>query len=413
MSTPSTALTFTRTVQASPADVFRAFTTAAALRAWLCHAALVEPYPGGHLYLAWNQGYFAAGIFTALEPEARLAFTWQGAGDPAPTQVRITLAGIGGPDGPTTVTAVHAGIGTDAAWAEFDRQIRQGWASGLEHLQALLETGVDPRFARRPMFGLSGADELTPEGATRLGVPVAQGIWLNGLVDGMGAQAAGLQKDDVVVRLGIHAVTGWPSFTAALQAHRAGDRVPVVFYRGPQEHTVTIELSRRPIAAAPESLAALVATARTTYAALDTEVTALCAGAAEAAAEHRPAPDEWNAKEAMAHLIAGERDVHTWLATAMEGGDVENTFRANLLPRLQALVAVYPTLAALLEEFRRSQAATIAMLAALPPAIGRRKDLLVRLNGWLGEGTAQHSREHFQSIQQLLAEAPAPATPRD
>ena len=74
----SAVLTFEQTVQAPIDQVYRAFTNATALREWLCDTATVDARPGGRVYLAWISNYFAAGVYTQLEPNALVAFTWAG-----------------------------------------------------------------------------------------------------------------------------------------------------------------------------------------------------------------------------------------------------------------------------------------------------------------------------------------------
>ena len=95
----------------------------------------------------------------------------------------------------------------------------------------------------------------------------------------------------------------------------------------------------------PKSAAALAEATRAEYATLDPDVDALFAGVAEAEADYHPAPDAWNAKQVLAHLIAVERDTHTWITKMIEGGDLSDQFHANDWTRLSALVAVYPTVA--------------------------------------------------------------------
>ena len=205
--------------------------------------------------------------------------TWRGPQGPAAGQVHVALtpAAVG-----TTVEVTHTAADTNPAGAAQAAEITRGWEHGLENLQSLLETGVDLRFARRPMFGLDDAEPLTPDLAVRLGVPITEGLRLRGLVEGMGAQAAGLQRDDIVVQLGEYPITGGISLARALQHHQAGDRVPVVFYRGPRQQTLTMELSRRPQPELPALLpAALAEVMRASYAALDKELAACFAGASE------------------------------------------------------------------------------------------------------------------------------------
>jgi uncharacterized protein YndB with AHSA1/START domain len=259
MLTQEATLQFTRTVQAAPAAVFRAFTTPSALRDWLCDAARVDPRSGGPIYLWWNDGYYTGGVFTAVVRDAELAFTWRGPQDPVTGQVHVALtpAGAG-----TTVTVTHTAPDAGPESATAAAEIARRWEQSLENLQSLLETGVDLRIARRPIFGLDDAEPLTPELAARLGVPITEGLRLRGLIDGMGAQVAGLQRDDVLVQLGEYAITRYAALARALQHYQVGDRVPVVFYRGPQQQTLTMELSRRPQPDLPATPAALAGVMR-------------------------------------------------------------------------------------------------------------------------------------------------------
>jgi uncharacterized protein YndB with AHSA1/START domain len=399
MLTQEATLHFTRTVQADPAAVFRAFTNPSALRDWLCDAAKVDPRQGGPIYLWWNDGYYTGGVFTTVIRDTELAFTWRGPADPAAGQVHVALTPAAGG---TAVEVTHTAPDADSVWAAQAAEITRGWEHGLENLQSLLETGVDLRVARRPMFGLDDAEPLTPDLAVRLGVPVTEGLRLRGLVEGMGAQAAGLQRDDIVVQLGEYPITDGTSLARALQHHQAGDRVPVVFYRGPRQQTLTMELSRRPQPELPATPAALADAMRASYAVLDEELAAAFAGASEEAAAYRPGPEEWNAQEIVGHLLAIEHDTQSWIAAVIEDSDMEQVFHTNVHERVAALARVYTPTPVLLEELRRAEGVTVAMIAALPAAAVARKHLFNQLATWLTT-FADHTREHIGEIQALLA----------
>jgi hypothetical protein len=60
-------LTAKRNVNVPPAEVYRAFTHATALRDWLCDAAQTEARKGGRLYLWWNSGVYASGAYAARQ----------------------------------------------------------------------------------------------------------------------------------------------------------------------------------------------------------------------------------------------------------------------------------------------------------------------------------------------------------
>jgi uncharacterized protein YndB with AHSA1/START domain len=401
MLTQAPPLRFTRTVDAPATEVYRAFSVPAALREWLCDAVQVDPRPGGRIYLWWNDGYYTAGIFTDLVRNERLVFTWNAPGEP-PGTVTVALAA---PDGATLVTVTHEPA-DGAGPAPDEAAITRRWEAALENLQSLLETGIDLRLARRPMFGLADGGELTAARAARLGVPVTEGIWIGGLLEGMAADAAGLQRDDVVVGLGDQPVTDFAGFTRAIQRHQAGDQVPVVFYRGPDRQTALLELSPRPAMAVPASVAALAAQARTVYQTVDAELGACLTPIPEAAMDYRPAPDEWNIKEVLAHLIAVERDVHTWVVTISEDGDLIEPFHNNVLQRVRGLTTAYPTVADLVTELHRAEAGTVAMIESLAPEVAARKHALRQLGVWY-DALADHSREHFAEIRALAERAPA------
>src|SRR5688572_15986802 len=328
-------LTFERKVRADPRDVFWAFTTAGALRNWFCDSAKVDARKGGLIYLTWNDDYYTSGEFTEFVLGESLAYTWRGPGDITPSIVHISLSkdgAAGDENSHTTVKVTHSGISTsrenrsrgsftkaNGIGSTTIRELEEGWESSLENLQSLLETGDDLRITRRPLFGLNSGDNLNEELAARLGIPVKEGIWIGGLIEGMGPHAAGIQKDDVVVRIGDRPVVNFASFSAALQMHKAGDEVPVTFYRGPQEHTVTVKLSARPKPEYPSDKTALAKASRDSYATLDAELDSILEGVTDEAAEHRASENDWNIKEVIAHLIAVERDIHTWITAMIEG----------------------------------------------------------------------------------------------
>ncbi|MGH2524191.1 MAG: SRPBCC family protein, partial [Anaerolineales bacterium] len=121
-------LKFKRLVNAPPSEVYRAFTHATALRDWLSNAAETDPTPGGRLYLWWANGYYANGEFTALEPGKKVAFTWHGKGEPAPTRIQVSLAAK---NGSTQVTLAHSGIGRGKQWAQTAAEFAREWEAGL------------------------------------------------------------------------------------------------------------------------------------------------------------------------------------------------------------------------------------------------------------------------------------------
>jgi uncharacterized protein YndB with AHSA1/START domain len=405
---PAASLTFTRAVKVPPPELFRLFISSPGVLAWLCHAAEVDPYAAGRIYLWWHQGYYSAGVFTEVRRYRQLAFTWQGPGDPAATLVHVDFVpvatGNSGETG-TVVTITHSGLGSDPDWANTVATIERGWETALENLQAVVETGVDLRLTREPELGLREADSVGAVRAEELGMPVTEGLWIGGVSEGLAAHAAGLRRDDVLVQLDSRPITNWPSIQPVVWAHRPGDRIEASFYRGGTVQHVTVELSRQPSPPPdpPTGVQAVAETARASYAAFDAELAAVFAGVREAAAEKQPAPDAWTAKHVVAHLIAVERDVQTWITALIEDGNLTPSFHANEWTRLSALVATYTTIADLLAELKRSEAATVSMVATLPPTVASRKYVLYVLSLWL-PSFPEHAREHLIELRQLLTE---------
>jgi uncharacterized protein YndB with AHSA1/START domain len=396
-------LTFECTINVSASEVFRAFIAPGALKGWLCNAALVEPQRAGRIYLGWNDGYYTPGEFTEYRPYEALAFTWNGRGDPSPTEVRVELHEE---NSTTTLRLTHSGIGTDPEWAEQAHITSGAWDDYLENLQSYLETGIDLRVARRPMFGISDAEDLNPDIAKKLNAPVNEGLHLRGFVDGMGAQAAGLTRGDVVTALGGKPVTGFVSLGEALQGRKAGDRVPVSFYRDGQEQTVTVELSKRAMPEVPASPQELASNMRETIAQLDAELDDLLAGVTEDIADYRPSPDDWTIKEIVAHILAAEQDAHAWVAAMEEDFDREDIFHSNTPARIKGLTAAYRTLPAIVEALKQGERVTIAMAGDLPAKIAARKGDYYQLAIWWSD-FAQHHREHFAEIRNLIESARA------
>jgi uncharacterized protein YndB with AHSA1/START domain len=399
VSNPQT-LSFQRTIAAPPAELYRALTRSTHLREWLCDSAQSLVRANGHLFLAWNDGYTASGRYTTLVPGEEIGFTWQGQGDPAASQVHITITPA---NGGSQLSLEHSNIPEGPAVAEMQR----GWESSLENLQSVMETGDDLRLVRRPMLGVF-IGEFTPAIAEKLGVPVQEGVRLEGTAEGLGARAAGLQPDDVIVAIAGRTVTDWPSLTSTLQTHRAGDRVQVEYYRGGEKMSTVMELSARRLPTVPDTAQELAGTIGRNYARSDAALDDLIASVSEEEADHRPAAEEWSVKEVLAHLIAGERENHTWIADMFMGAerlsdDYDNT--TNIQPRLQGIIAVYPTLPELVAELKRSEQETVATIAHLSADFAARKSSYVRLGRQILSADEGHAQTHFEQIQAAITAA--------
>lgn len=390
-------LVFTETIQASPALVYRAFTNASALRLWLCDQSYVDAREGGCYLASWNVGFHAAGRFTKLEPGRTVAFTWQGSNEPGTTQVTVTLASAGES---TRLELVHEGIGSGEAWEKAARDLSSGWESGLPNLKYLLEAGLDARLMRRPMLGIY-PQPLTAESATRLGVPVAAGTHLSGVVEGTGAAAAGLQADDVIVTLAGKPVHDFSTVQAALSGYHGGDTVTVEFYRGGEKYTVDMSLSKRPMPDYPMSPAGLAEVVQANNSELIAELHALFESYPEAVLAQRPQPDEWSANENIAHLIWTERHAHMTIWSTV-GGEDNVPWPDNGPLHQVGTMAVFPSSPALAAEYRRTKAATVAMVAALPEDLATQNPYGYHQIAQLLTLNPRHDRQHFAQMRAAI-----------
>jgi uncharacterized protein YndB with AHSA1/START domain len=389
-------------VKATPAQVYFAFTHAMSLTEWMCDFATVAPHPGGRMYLWWHGDFYSAGEFISLEENRSIIFTWHARQDPAPSQIAVTLKEE---DGGTLVSLIHT-TPEGGYWMEHAQGFQQEWAATLANLAQVLETGLDKRTFDRPMMGINISD-FNPTIAKAMRVPVNEGMRLDFLPEEMGAYKAGLRKDDIIVALAGKPITNdFGSLVTALQGKKGGDRVEVVFYRGPEKCTLTMELTKRPIPQIPWEPASLVKVIRAKYdeglGALEKSLT----GVTETEADQRPAPTEWNVKEVLAHLIQNERH---WLENLddMIGGypRLSDDWAGNNTIHTRATAVAYKTVRGLLDELKRLSDEMVAYAGALPVEFVAHKAAYFQVASMLMDGSLSHILSHIDQIESAIAYA--------
>jgi uncharacterized protein YndB with AHSA1/START domain len=399
---PDHTLTFEKYIQAPPFLVYNAFTNASALREWMCDGATVAPHPGGRFYAWWNAGYYACGEFTKAEPNKSVAFTWQGRGQVASTEVQIE---IGEKDRGTLLHLTHSVRSSGPAAEQALDDFRNEWPRSLENLASVLESGQDLRFVKRPMLGIQ-LNDFNAEIAKKLGIPVQEGIRLDEVIAGMGAAAAGLSKDDVLTNMAGRPVHDFASLSAALQGCQAGDTVEVVFYRGPEKKAAQMQLSARPLPEIPATSAEMARRAREIVEADLSKLEQVLKSITEPEADYKPSPEEWSVKEILAHLIHSEREFQSFTSDLISGYErVADDFGGNIDARVTATVFVHPTLTELLDVFKRSTAETNALIAAAPPEFVTRKGSYTRLGYSCLDSTASHILGHLAQIEATVQAA--------
>ena len=386
-------VTLTRTINVPANQVYYALTNAQAVQEWLSSDARLNPSEKGRLYLWMQDGYAIVGTVRELVKDKIVAFNWRGTYDPGPSVVRIELTEA---DGATTVTLNHIIEGEGEAWELVAAQAKRGWKNSLENLQSVLEDGVDLRTAQQPILGVTGANPVGATQAEELGIAEGAGLQIHDPVPGMGAEPAGLQANDIIVQLAGAPVRDYPTTQVALQNHKAGDEVEVIYYRDGDKHTTTMTLSARPQPQVPDTGAELSAAVATIYAQLFDDLEALFDGVTEVEASHRPTDSEWSAKEVIAHLIYTERWAQTMLTT-MQNGSPPPGF-ANDFALIGAMADTYGDYHNLLAQYRREGAVSVAALANLPDSFMQRKLSYSNLAANFLLGMPYHTRGHFDQI---------------
>ncbi len=396
---------FERTVPGKPEDVFYAVSTSQGWRDWLVDAAYFRSQPGGSFHLSWDTGWYAFGTVETMEKPSKVALKWRGKDAPGATQVAITLEPAGGN---THVRVVQSGFGEGQEWDASREMAAGGWETGLENLESIFDTGADLRITRRPMLGIFGND-FNAEIAKSIGVPVTEGFRLADAIEGMGAEKAGLQGDDVIVEMGGTPVRTGEDLGPALQSRQAGDVVSVVFYRGAEKQAVEMELMGRQIPDLDLDPAAFAQEYRKVTGDVMKEIGEALEGVTESEAEFAT-DDQWSVKENLAHLVLGEEYNIYLLTELLQDGESQYSGAGeNRRETLRAIVRSTPTIEMLVQRLERAQEQTCSMLEESQSVLAARKGVMWRLgSNWL-HYPGGHEREHIEQMMRELERARAEA----
>lgn len=393
---PSAEIEFFQTNIIAPVEqVYRSFTRGVGLQEWLSNGARTFSQVGGMLTMWWNSGYYMVGEFTRMDTNAFAAFTWHGRGEPQPSLVQVRLTEE---NGSTRVEVTHQGLGSEEIWVEPRKEIYNRWTRGLENLKSVLETGRDLRVINRPGMGIFPA-EVSAEGVKGLGFPVEKGILLKQVVNGYGAEKAGLAKDDLIIELDGTPVTTIEALFGFLHKQSLGNMVKVTYYRGSNKKTTIMELMRLPSPVVPDTYQEFINKIEAIYENGFQNLKDVVEPISDETASWRPEPEEWSIKEALAHLIHTERDNQYWVHAKILDEDFE--WLDNTLERGLATIAAYPTVQELLLEFNRAKDETLALVKHLPESLLARKSAYWSLAQEILTAD-EHIKEHIDQIQQNL-----------
>jgi hypothetical protein len=234
---------------------------------------------------------------------------------------------------------------------------------------------------------------------------VSEGIRIDSAIEGMGAAAAGLQGNDVIVSLAGYPITNFASVTAALSGKKGGDTVEVIFYRGADKKSLPMKLSHRPLPEIPWNAKALAEAVSQRNTEIHQELDQFLQGVTEEEASYRPAPTEWCIKEVLAHLIHGERSRQTFIVDLMGGQEpIYDNYSGNVTEQVEATFAAYPTIAAIFTELQRASQETVELITRLPNEFLTRKGSYWRL-AYNELETPYHHQIHMEQMHNALKAA--------
>lgn len=379
----TTQLTFSKIIlPAAPAVVFEMLTSPMLLESWLCENADIEANAGGRIYFGWQGGNFLAGNIEAIEPDQKLAFKWPNGGE---GEFKLTSAGDG-----TELKFTHR---------TSDPNIHQQFEKGFENLAYLMETGLTLAFMSRPVLG-ARTPPLSEAAAQRLGLPDVKGVIIEFIQEGLAAEQARLQPQDV-----LYMINGTPfkhsmEMFGILGQHKGGDVIEIGYYRDGKAYTTPLTLSPRPHPNFPTTLKALADTLEKRHAEQDAELAAMLAGVPEEILMQRPAENEWSAGEVIAHLIFTENFYQVMLCHRV--ARVENgPWPGNQPVQIAGLMAAYPTSADLFKALQAAERATVGAIRAMPESLTDYQAIYAPTSFEMNS-KPDHTRGHLAQIQRVI-----------
>jgi uncharacterized protein YndB with AHSA1/START domain len=135
----------TRTAQTTPDKIWASWTTESGVRSWWAPNCRIEPKVGGayELYFLMDNPPGTQGgegnTILALEPESRLAFSWNAPPAQQETRIQHTVVDLritGLSPTATEVELLHRGFGVGLAWDETYTYFQAAWTTVMDRLIA-------------------------------------------------------------------------------------------------------------------------------------------------------------------------------------------------------------------------------------------------------------------------------------
>jgi len=120
-----------------------------------------------------------------------------------------------------------------------------GFSISIDLAKPIIQELIQSGRVERGFLGI-GIIDVTPGLAQSLGLPADEGVGINNVVPGSPADEAGLEIEDIIIRIADADVRNSGDLLEALRRHREGEQVIVHFYRDGDEQEAEVTLGGQP-----------------------------------------------------------------------------------------------------------------------------------------------------------------------
>lgn len=117
-----------------------------------------------------------------------------------------------------------------------------GFAIPIDSAKQIAEEIIETGKASHPYMGVASAT-IDRSYAELYGLSVEAGALVQSVIQGSPAEVAGIQRGDVIVRIGDAVITSVEDVFTAVRSHSVGDTVEVIVARGQEEVTLSVTLA--------------------------------------------------------------------------------------------------------------------------------------------------------------------------
>ena len=359
---------------------------------WLCNDAHVNLREGGFATFIWREPSIngiaphAYGVYQTVIEHEKLVMTWQD-GHVQNTTLKIKLDAQ---DDGIHLSLWHKGFVDEDRVSHYENF----WAEHLTALKRMLETGERPDIADRVIIGVMVA---------RLDDAAQQGHLVNNVIDGFSAADAGIEVGDIIIAADGASIDENTQIYDVTRHKKPNDMLDITFLRDDEEHTVTATLKGHPIPPIPKTFKAMAQHHREEYDRINAVLATSLNNVSDETATFKPDDADWTISETLALMIINQRHTYEWLATYANGPRRINPYYRDA-ERIQAILAIYPTIDALFTAYKSVQDETVAIINAFDKEMEKRKDYIwwMMFEVWRSEDVAM---ERIATIDTLIAQA--------